>query len=117
MIASMSDSASSRSLTPRHTTSWSSSRKTLIAIGSYDNDQRAASAGPVLRGPNAAAGDPGRDDPHEQLSLSRCQGLHACLHGRVPLGFREVVGWSLDQDAPALPLGQVDVIDLECNPV
>src|SRR6185437_11285067 len=62
----------------------------------------------------AAAGHPVRDDPQEQLPLASGPRLYAGLLGRGALGLAlDVMGGSLDQHAPALAAGHVDLVDLE----
>ena len=68
-------------------------------------------------GLDPAAGDAGRDDADEQLALPGGPGLDARPFGRFPLVLGYVMGWPLDQHAPALTPGQVDLIDLEGHPV
>src|SRR5271165_296445 len=68
---------------------------------------------PGLRAADTAAGDLGRDDPHEQLPVSRRPGLDTRLEGRVAFGRGDVMGGPLDQDAPAFLLSQVYIVDLE----
>ena len=60
-----------------------------------------------------AAGDAVRDDAQEQLPLAGRPGFHARLLGRRAPPRLDVVGGSLDQHAPALAAGHVDLVDLE----
>src|ERR1700761_7336560 len=60
------------------------------------------------RGADAAAGDTGRDDPHEEFPGARGPGLDAGLTDRVLSGTSDVVSRALDEDAPALPGDRVD---------
>src|SRR6266481_122939 len=79
-------------------------------------DRDAARA--VLGGLDPAAGHAVRDDPQEQLPLAGGPGLYAGLLGRGALGLAlDVMGGSLDQHAPALAAGYVDLVDLERHQV
>src|SRR3984957_13756090 len=61
-----------------------------------------------------AAGDAGRGDTHEQLPFPTRPGLDSGRSGRRTLGLGfHVMRRSLDQHAPALAPGGVDVVDLE----
>jgi chromate transport protein ChrA len=68
-------------------------------------------------GLDPASGDAGRDDADEQLPLPGGPGLDARPFGRFSLVLGQVMGWPLDQHAPALTPGQVDLVDLESHPV
>jgi chromate transporter len=68
-------------------------------------------------GLDPAAGDAGRDDADEQLPLPGGPGLDARPFGRFPLVLGHVMGWPLDQHAPPLAPGQVDLVDLESHQV
>src|ERR1700758_4880499 len=68
---------------------------------------------PPLGGADAAARDTGWDDPDEQLPVPRCPGLDARAADRIQLISRNVMGWPLNEHAPAPPCGRVDLIDLE----
>jgi len=71
----------------------------------------------LLSGLDPAAGDAGRDDADEELPLPGGPGLDARPFGRFPLVLGQVMGWPLDQHAPPLAPGQVDLVDLERHPV
>jgi chromate transporter len=71
----------------------------------------------LLSGLDPAAGDAGRDDADEQLPLPGGPRLDARPFGRFPLVLGHVMGWPLDQHAPPLTPGQVDLVDLERHPV
>src|SRR6266496_2345557 len=59
-------------------------------------------------------GDPGRDDAQEMLAVPACPCLDArSQHRCVLVGRVHVVRGTLDENAPALPRGGVDVVDLE----
>src|SRR5689334_2786379 len=64
---------------------------------------------------DAAAGDAVRDDADEQLPVTGWPGLDARPFGRYALVLGHVVSRSLDQHAPALAAGRVDLVDLECH--
>jgi Pyruvate/2-oxoacid:ferredoxin oxidoreductase delta subunit len=66
-----------------------------------------------LRKTDATAGDPGRNDPHEQFPDAGRPGFHAGPEGVLALGPGDVVGRSLDEHAPAHLARHVDVVDLE----
>jgi chromate transport protein ChrA len=68
-------------------------------------------------GLDPAAGDAGRDDADEQLPLPGGPGLDARPFGRFPLVLGHVMGWPLDEHAPPLASGHVDLVDLESHPV
>src|SRR5689334_518526 len=62
---------------------------------------------------DAAAGDAVRNDADEQLPVTGWPGLDARPFGRFALVLGHVVSRSLDQHAPALAPGRVDLVDLE----
>ena len=66
-----------------------------------------------LDGRDLATGDPGRDNPNEQFPLAAWPGLDARLQGGLAFVLGHMVRRPLDQHAPALPPGRVDVVDLE----
>src|SRR5579864_3777837 len=67
-----------------------------------------------LGGIDAAAGDAVRNDPQEQFPLPGGPRLNSGLFGGPTLGLGfHVVRGPLDQHAPALPSGDVDLVDLE----
>ena len=68
-------------------------------------------------GLDPATGDAGRDDAYEQFPLAGWPGLDARPFGRFPLVLGHMVSRSLDQHAPALAPGDVDLVDLESYPV